>query len=127
GRVALLGGFNELAESAVRWEAWRGHGADGAWAAPLRGLDGASSDVEIAHRVDRWLARERPQRLVVVRPLPGSRWLADADYRRYNAWQLLAAERLEGSPAWRPAARPRAFPELQIELLVLDREPPVAD
>jgi hypothetical protein len=120
-RVAMLGGSNELSEAAVRWEAWRGHGADRFWVAPLRGLDGATPADEVARRLDRWLARECPDRLVVLRPLPRSRWLADADYRRYNAWQIVAAERLAESPDWRAAARPRVFPQLGLELLVLDR------
>jgi hypothetical protein len=124
-RVGMIGGANEISESVVRWEAWRGYGADRAWADPLRGLDGATPAGEVARRLDRWLARERPGRLVVVRPLPRSRWLADADYRRYNAWQIVAAERLAASPEWRAAARPRVFPDLGLELLVLDRaEPP---
>jgi hypothetical protein len=123
GRVGLLGGLNEISESAVRWEAWRGHGADPEWVEPVRGLDGGSSPGEVALRVDRWLSEERPDRVVVVQPMTGSRWLADADYRRYNAWQVLAVERLESSLGWR-REQARELPELGLELRVLDRVAP---
>jgi len=124
-RVAFLGGFNELSESAVRWETWRGHGFDRAWAEPLRGLDGGSRPQEIASRLERWLARERPERLVALTPAPGSRRAADADYRRYNAWQETALAELRSRGGWRTAVE-RPLPRLGLELVVLEPLPAAA-
>jgi len=124
-RVGFLGGLNEVSESLVRWEVARGYGEVPVWAAPLRGLDGASPRDEIDRRLDRWLGREAPRRVVALRPLPDSRWLADGDYLRYNAWQLAAIGRLEEDTGWRLASR-WSGGALGLEVLAFDRSTTVA-
>jgi hypothetical protein len=119
GRVGFVGGLNEVSESAVRWEAWRGYGFDGRWTEPLRGLDGGSPPREIEARLARWLERERPQRIVALAPAPGSRWAGDADYRRYNSWQEVAVAKLRAAADWRAVVE--RSPAAGLELVVLER------
>lgn len=119
-RVGLLGGLNEVSESLVRWEVARGYGGERTWADPLRGLDGASPPAEIERRLARWLDREAPDRVVALRPMPGSRWLADGDYLRWNAWQVAAIARLGEDPAWRLASRWNGG-ALGLEVLAFER------
>jgi hypothetical protein len=107
GRHGLLGGFNELSESLVRWQAWREHGREADLADPLRGLVGSDSEARVRQRLAGWLERERPDRLVTVRPLPRSPVFRDRDYRRWNGWQLVAIRALASDPAWRPRQRRR--------------------
>jgi hypothetical protein len=118
-RVGFLGGLNEVSESAVRWEAWRGYGFAGRWADPLRGLDGESPPREIEARLARWLARGLPERIVALSPAAGSPWASDADYRRYNAWQEPALAALRASADWHVLTERAPVPGL--ELVVLER------
>ena len=115
GRAGLLGGFNELSESLVRWEAWRSSGREARLVRPLRGVDGAPTAEVVRSKLARWLDRERPRTLVVVRPLAGSRRLEELDYRLYNRWQLEALAALEESREWIPGDA-RVFPELSLEV-----------
>jgi len=119
-RCGMLGGFNALPESLVRWRAWHLKRREASLAPPLRGLDGDSDPEEILERLRSWRDRHELQRIVALRPIAGSAWLADADFRRYNAWQLeairLALERL----SYRRRAL-RSYPPLGVEVFTLDR------
>lgn len=127
GPVALLGGVNELSESAVRWRAWRRSGSEAPLVAPLRGLEGEESAERIHSRLAGWLDRERPRRIVAVRPLSRSEIARSEDYRRWNAWQREALAALAAEPAWR-AGRAQRFREAGLELTTWTRaragEPP---
>ena len=105
--AALLGGFNELSESLVRWQAWRGSGREAPLAGPPRGLTTGDDAERIARALARWLARERPRRIVSLRPLTGSRVATSGDYRRWNSWQLEALRQLGADPSWQRRATRR--------------------
>jgi hypothetical protein len=125
-RLAVLGAFNQLSGNLIRCRlAQLGGAADGTHVGtevvpPLArfpaGLPPAAADA----RLRAWLGRERPDRVVALRPLPGSGMLVDEDYRSYNAWQLEALDGLAtlaaGSGA-RLAAR-QAFPEAGVEVSI---------
>ena len=126
-RLAVIGTFNELSDSLVRW-----------WLA----LDGETRDVEVvkppsrsnrprpnrsrpqggpAPEVGSWLDKEKPDRILAIRLLPSSRFYRGKDFQLYNAWQLSVIGALERDPAWRVSRR-RPFEGLGLEVLVM--EPP---
>lgn len=116
-RVAVIGTFNELSDSLVRWrlaqeEATR----EVAMTAPLR------PDTRKPGQLRRWLADERPARILALRLRPESPFHG-LDYQRYNAWQLEIIDRLERDEGWREDRR-RAFERLGIEIVVLEPPPP---
>jgi hypothetical protein len=110
-RLAVIGTFNELSDSLVRW-----------WLA----VDEETRGVEVVRpasrrRVRDWLAEERPDRILAIRLLPSSRFYGGRDFQLYNAWQLRAISALETDPAWRVSQR-KVFEGLGMEVLVM--EPP---
>lgn len=122
-RVAVLGTFNELSESLVRWWLYQDPRAQGAAIVdPPRRFDGKRPPGEIRKRMDRWLEEERPERIVAIRLLPESPLFHGEDFQRYNSWQLAALEVLEQDPGWKVERR-RKFRGLDLEMLVLDRRP----
>ncbi|HEY9421614.1 MAG TPA: hypothetical protein VIW92_09380 [Thermoanaerobaculia bacterium] len=112
-RVAVIGAFNEMSGSLVRW-----------WLA----LDEKTGDVEVVDGPTRrepirtWLEEERPQRVLAIRLLPTSRFYQGKDFQSYNAWQLAAIDSLEKQEGWKVARR-RRFEALEMEILVLDTPP----
>lgn len=122
-RVAVLGTFNELSESLVRWWLYQDPRARGAAIVdPPSRFDGKRSPGEIRKRMDRWLEEERPERIVAVRLLPESPIFHGEDFQRYNSWQLAALDVLEKDSGWKVTRR-RKFRSLDLEMLVLDRRP----
>jgi hypothetical protein len=119
-RVALLGTFNQLSESLVRW--WlaqdpRSRNAE--IVAPPRRFDGKLPPEEIRSRMDRWIEKEKPERILAIRVLPSSRFFHEEDFQRYNAWQLPAIESLEAGGGWKVVRR-RKFRRVGVEIVVLD-------
>jgi hypothetical protein len=122
-RTAFLGRANELSEALVRW--WltqRGNPAGEALHEPPRRFAADLPTAEVERRIEGWLAKERPELVLVLRPLPGSALLASADYRAYNAWQLGAAAALRARPDWEVVRRRRLRGQ-QLEVLVLEHRP----
>ena len=114
-RVAMVGGVNELSESAARWWAWRETRRGAPHVRPLRGLDGDDPPERVRARFASWLERERPDRIVSLRPLARGKVAASGDYRRWNAWQREALAALASDPAWHPA-RPERYPAAGLEI-----------
>lgn len=108
-RIAVLGSFNELSGSLVRW-----------WLA----LDDKTENLEVVENPSRrepvreWLEEERPERIVAIRLLPTSRFYRGRDFQSYNAWQLAVIDSLEKSEGWKVKRR-RRFEGLEMEILVL--------
>lgn len=108
-RVAVIGSFNELSGSLVRW-----------WLA----LDEKTENLEVVDGPSRrepvrtWLEEERPERILAIRLLPTSRFYRGRDFQRYNAWQLAMIDSLEKSEGWKVKRR-RRFEGLEMEILVL--------
>ncbi|HEX4964360.1 MAG TPA: hypothetical protein VF173_26320 [Thermoanaerobaculia bacterium] len=117
-RVAVIGNFNELSDSLVRW--WLAQNEDTRQIVPAEppGRSTATSAAEL----HRWLATERPDCILSLRLLPESP-LNNIDYQRYNAWQLGVIDRLERDEGWREERR-RDFEPLGIEAVVLVHGPP---
>lgn len=105
--VAVLGTFNELSESLVRWRL---------------ALDPSPRQTEVAgslrrdERVERWLREERPQRVLAIRVLPRSPYFENPDYRLHRAWQLAAIEQLEKTGGWEAGERKR-YRQLGLEIV----------
>ncbi len=122
-RPAVIGSFNQLSENLIRCRLAQlgspaGGTADGIGVVPPlarfpAGLPRAVADA----RLGEWLGRERPDRVVALRPLPGSRIFVDEDYRTYNAWQLQALAALAGGSAARLTAR-QAFSAAGVEVSI---------
>ncbi|HEV2843242.1 MAG TPA: hypothetical protein VG477_00215, partial [Thermoanaerobaculia bacterium] len=112
-RVAVIGSFNELSGSLVRW-----------WLA----MDEKTENMEVVDGPSRrepvrtWLEEEKPERIVAIRLLPTSRFYRGKDFQSYNAWQLAAIDSLEKSEGWEVARR-RRFEGLEMEILVLAPPP----
>jgi hypothetical protein len=112
-RVAVIGSFNELSGSLVRW-----------WLA----LDEKTGKLEVVDSPSRrepvrtWLEEEKPERIVAIRLLPASRFYRGRDFQSYNAWQLAAIDSLEKSEGWKVKRR-RRFEGLEMEILVLAPPP----
>ncbi|HKV10484.1 MAG TPA: hypothetical protein VJ725_20250 [Thermoanaerobaculia bacterium] len=122
-RVAVLGTFNELSESLVRWWLYQDPRAREATIVdPPSRFDGKRPPEEIRKKMDRWLEEERPERIVAIRLLPESPIFQGEDFQRYNSWQLAALDALEKDPGWKVTRR-RKFRSLDLEMLVLDRRP----
>ena len=108
-RVAVLGSFNELSESLVRW-----------WLA----LDEKTEKLEVVDGPSRrkairaWLEKEKPERILAIRLLPSSRLYRGKDFQSFNAWQLAAIDSLEKKEGWEVTRR-RRFEGLEMEILVL--------
>jgi hypothetical protein len=119
-RLAVIGTFNELSDSLVRWRLAQ-HGNTGG-VTVVDSLSRFAADLsteEVDRRLRRWLERERPDRILAIRLLPASRLFGGRDFQNFNAWQLAAVAALEETPAWRVTRRKR-FPALELEILVLD-------
>ncbi|HEV2853750.1 MAG TPA: hypothetical protein VHC97_13185 [Thermoanaerobaculia bacterium] len=110
-RLAVIGTFNELSDSLVRW--WLALDED------VQGIEMVRSPSRRGDLRD-WLAKERPDRILAVRLLPKSRFYRGKDFQLYNAWQLAAVSALEKDPAWRITRRKR-YEGMEVEILVLDR------
>lgn len=122
-RVAVLGTFNELSESLVRWWLYQDRRArEAVIVDPPSRFDGKRPPEEIRKKMDRWLEEERPERIVAIRLLPESPIFQGEDFQRYNSWQLAALDVLAKDPGWKVARR-RKFRSLDLEMLVLDRRP----
>jgi hypothetical protein len=122
-RVAVLGTFNELSESLVRWWLYQDSRArTAAIVDPPSRFDGKRPPEEIRKKMDCWLEEERPERIVAIRLLPESPIFHGEDFQRYNSWQLVALDVLKKDPGWKVARR-RKFRSLDLEMLVLDRRP----
>jgi hypothetical protein len=108
-RLAVIGTFNELSDSLVRW-----------WFA----MDEDVQEIEVVRSPSRrgdlqdWLAKEKPDRILALRLLPQSRFYRGKDFQLYNAWQLAAINALEKDSAWRVTRR-RTYEGLEMEILVL--------
>lgn len=122
-RVAVIGTFNELSESLVRWWLYQDPRArKAAIVDPPARFDGKRPPEEIRKKMDRWLSEEEPERILAIRLLPSSGLFHGEDFQRYNSWQLAALDVLEEDPRWEVARR-RKFRSLDLEMLVLDRRP----
>jgi hypothetical protein len=119
GRLAVVGGFNELSPSLVKWAlsqptadgdrrdlhfadepsypGSRRYDADGA----LSRLDDATA----ARAVAGWLADENPTAIAVVQVGGMSTFGRDEDFRRYNAWQQDLLPVIKHLPGWRVAGK----------------------
>jgi hypothetical protein len=108
-RLAVIGTFNELSDSLVRWRL---------------ALDEETREIEMVRspsrhgRLQDWLVKEKPDRIVAIRLLPSSRFHGQ-DFQLHNAWQLRTISALERDPAWRVNRR-KAFAGLDLEVLVID-------
>jgi hypothetical protein len=120
-RVAVLGTFNQLSESLVRWWLVQNERSRNAEIVdPPRRFDGKLPPEEIRSRMDRWIEEKAPQRVLALRVLPSSRFFHEEDFQRYNSWQLPAIESLEGGGGWRVVRR-RKFRGVGVEVVVLGR------
>lgn len=112
-RVAVIGSFNELSGSLVRWRLALAEKTE-----DLEVVDGPSRREPIRE----WLEEERPQRILAVRLLPTSHLYRGQDFQSYNAWQLAAIDSLEKAEGWKVKRR-RRFEALEMEILVLETPP----
>jgi hypothetical protein len=120
-RTAFLGGANELSEALVRWWlAEQDNPQSEALLDPPTRFDTDLPPGKIRERLRRWLAEERPDRVIALRPLPDSPLLTSPDYQAYNAWQLGALAALRAEPDWNVVKR-RRFRGQRLEILVLER------
>ena len=114
-RLAVVGSFNQLSENLIRCRLAQLGSAE--VVPPLArfspGLPREAADA----RLRGWLGRERPDRVIALRPLPESRISLDEDYRSYNSWQLAALAALAAGPGGRQTAR-QAFPAAGVEVLI---------
>jgi hypothetical protein len=120
-RLALLGTFNELSESLIRWSIVRHQG----YGPPevvesLSRFPAGLPDAAVSERLARWTAEEHPDRILALRLQSSSPRFAGGDFELYNAWQLGAIAALERDPAWQVTRR-RVYPQAAVEVLVLDR------
>lgn len=114
-RAAFVGATNELSEALVRWRGFSRSGRDLGLPPAPRGIDAADPPEERRRRFEAWLARARPEAIVALEPLPGSRFAADRDYLRYNRWQVEELGRLRVERRWRPG-RPERFRALGLRI-----------
>jgi len=119
GRVGMVGAVDELSADLVRWVLAREHGGEAPRLDELRKrFDPRMPRDQWWPRVERWLEKENPDRVLVLRLDPDSPWARRDDYRMHNAWQAVAAEALvETFPA---RAAPLRVPELGLRLEVLE-------
>lgn len=128
GRLGVIGGFNEMSPSLVKWALCQGgartlrfadeigypgrrrYQADGS----LLGLESAAA----AAAIDEWLEDERPSALAVIQVDRRSDFAADADFRRYNAWQQDLVPAAKGLAGWRRGGR-ADLPQRGLALLLL--------
>jgi Alg9-like mannosyltransferase family len=108
-RVAVIGSFNEMSESLVRWWLALGEKTEN-----LDVVDGPSRRKALRT----WLEEERPERILAIRLLPSSRLYQGKDFQSFNAWQLAAIDSLEKDEGWKVTRR-RRFEGLEMEILVL--------
>jgi hypothetical protein len=117
-RLAVIGSFNELSENLIRCRLAQLGGPE--VTRSLARFDaGGMPPAQVAARVKIWLLREHPDRIAVVRLLPGSPLFSGEDYHTYNAWQLAAVPVLAADPALRIAAREQ-FAASQLEILIFE-------
>jgi hypothetical protein len=115
-RPAVIGSFNELSENLIRCRLAQAGGPE--VAKPLGRFRADLPPAAVRTELRGWLRYEHPDRIVALRPLPGSPLLESSDYHTYNAWQLVAIAGLEADPRMRVMAR-QEFPAAQVEVLVL--------
>lgn len=108
-RVAVIGSFNEMSGSLVRWRL-----AQARRTQDIEAVDGPSR----RETVQAWLEEEKPDRILAIRLLPSSRLYQGKDFQSFNAWQLAAIDSLEKDAGWKVARR-RGFEALDMEILVL--------
>ncbi|HEY0558574.1 MAG TPA: hypothetical protein VGG20_30255, partial [Thermoanaerobaculia bacterium] len=120
GRPAVVGSFNELSENLIRCRLAQNGGPE--VVRPLGRFRADLPPAAVQKELRGWLRDEHPDRIVALRPLPGSPLLESSDYRTYNAWQLAAIAGLEADAGMTVTAR-RAFPETQVEVLVFSPLP----
>ncbi len=122
-RTAFLGGANELSEALVRWWlAGQGNPLSERLLDPPHRFDANLPPDKIQARVGRWLADERPARILALRPMDDSPLLASPDYQSFNAWQLGALAALRADPDWHVVRRRRVRAQ-HLELFVLEHRP----
>ncbi|HSS76169.1 MAG TPA: hypothetical protein VLV54_05425 [Thermoanaerobaculia bacterium] len=116
-RVAVIGTFNELSDSLVRWRlAQQDAKGEAVVVSPPR-----RADAELG-QLRRWLAEERPVRILALQLRPNSPFYND-DYQRYNAWQLAMIDTLEKIEGWQEK-EVRVFEPLALEVVVLEPTSP---
>ncbi|HEV8578861.1 MAG TPA: hypothetical protein VGX68_07215 [Thermoanaerobaculia bacterium] len=120
-QVAVIGTFNELSESLVRWRlAMDVKTRHVLVVKPPSRFAADLPQEEIQRRLRRWLDQERPARILAIRLLPESPFYRTSDYQLYNAWQLAAIDVLEKEPGWQ-VRRGRRFKALELEIVILRR------
>jgi hypothetical protein len=123
GRVAVLGTFNEVSDSLLRWRVAQAPGTcDANLVRALSPLRDSAPPAEVRRQLDRWLESERPARILALRPRPGSALAASVDFRRYNSWSSRAIAGIEAHPGWVFVRRKNLRP-LALDLLIFDRRP----
>ncbi len=119
--VAVIGTFNELSDNLVRWRlALDEASRETTVVDPPARFDTGLPAPEVQARLQRWIDRERPERVLAIRLLPASRFYQSQDFQTYNAWQLAAIRVLKQDLGWRIRRRQR-FGALRIEVEVLER------
>jgi hypothetical protein len=113
-RLAVIGSFNELSENLIRCRLAQEGGPE--VTPPLGRFRADLPPAAVQKELSDWLRDEHPDRIVALRPLPGSPLLQSSDYRTYNAWQLAAITGLEADAGMTVTAR-QAFPATQVEVL----------
>ncbi len=111
----MIGAFNELSENLIRCRLAQSGGPE-----VMRPLGRFRADLPtsaVQAELREWLHDERPDRIVALRPLPGSPLFQSSDYRTYNAWQLAAIDGIEADAGMRMTAR-QAFAETQVEVVI---------
>jgi hypothetical protein len=119
-RLAVLGSFNELSENLIRCRLAQAGGPG--VVRPLGRFRADLPPAAVRKELRGWLHDERPDRIVALRPLPGSPLMESSDYRTYNAWQLAAISGLETDAGLKVTAR-QAFPATRLEVLTFTPVP----
>jgi hypothetical protein len=105
--VAVLGTFNELSESLVRWRLALGE--------RTRRTEVVGS-LRKGERLEKWLREERPERVLAIRVLPRSPYFENLDYRLHRSWQLAAIDELAKTGGWEAGER-RRYRQLGLEMV----------
>ena len=117
GRAGMMGPLDELSADLVRWVLAREHGGAMAEVVDFRErFDPGASRERWWPRIERWIAEEDLDRLLVVRLDPDSPWAQRDDYLLHNAWQAAAVEALGETF---PAGEELRVPEVGLTVQVL--------
>lgn len=115
-RVAVLGTFNELSDSLVRWGLAKSPISRKTEVVDALARPRNTSPEEIETRLQKWISETRPRRILAIRLTPESPFRGE-DYQRYNAWQLTAISALEKNPRWRVIRQREIGRRREVELL----------